>query len=413
MPRIARWIAAVLLPLLVLSAGVSAAERSTAVLVVPAVRSAIDVAINLPDAAKVDSSQAWRLVEAGRPAVSVGVQLAASTASDGSVADGGRILARIPAAETGSGTRKFRLIQAEPGSSPNASAFQFKDTSEASLGLWEGERPVMVYNHGTVTCDRVPESDARRSRACYVHPVWGLDGEVLTDDFPKDHYHHHGIFWAWPHVGISGKEYDLWTYKNIQQRFVGWLQRQAGPLAAVLAVENGWFVGDEKVMIERVWMRSQRTEDGSRSLDFEFTWIPVDKPITLWGAGGKSYGGLNLRFAPREDTRITVPAGVSKEDLPDTPLEWADLTAKFAGAPGPSGAAILVDPGHPDYPPTWLTRHYGVLCVGWPGVKPQPFEPGQPIRLNYRVWIHRDAPDVAAVQQAYDAYKAALAAKWE
>ena len=25
--------------------------------------------------------------------------------------------------------------------------------------------------------------------------------------------------------------------------------------------------------------------------DLELTWIAVDKPIRLWGAGGKSYGG--------------------------------------------------------------------------------------------------------------------------
>lgn len=413
MHRIARWITVCSFAPIVFSAWALAAEDSPAVLVVPAVGSPIDVAIDLPDNVKVDVSQPWRLVEAARPAVSVGVQLTASIAADGAAAGESRVLARIPAAEADGGTRKFRLIKAEPESSPDAASFQIKDVGDASLGVWEGEKPVMVYNHGTITCEKVPESDARRSRACYVHPVWGLDGEVLTDDFPKDHYHHHGIFWAWPHVGIDGKEYDLWMYNNIQQRFVGWLQRQAGPVAAVLAVENGWFVDDKKVMIERVWMRSQRADDGSRSLDFEFTWIPVDKPITLWGAGGKSYGGLNLRFAPRQDTRITVPAGVSKEDLPDTPLEWADLTAKFAGAPTSSGAAIFIDPGHPDYPPTWLTRHYGVLCVGWPGVKPQTFEPGKPIKLNYRVWIHKDAPEVAAIQQAYDAYKAAMAVKWE
>jgi len=27
-----------------------------------------------------------------------------------------------------------------------------------------------------------------------------------------------------------------------------------------------------------------------------------------------------------------------------------------------------IHPSHPDFPPTWLTRHYGCLCVGWPGV---------------------------------------------
>ena len=41
------------------------------------------------------------------------------------------------------------------------------------------------------------------------------------------------------------------------------------------------------------------------------------------------------------------------------------------------------------------TRHYGVLCLGWPGVNPKTFSPGETIRCRYRVRIHRGTPDVA------------------
>lgn len=54
------------------------------------------------------------------------------------------------------------------------------------------------------------------------------------------------MFWAWPHVSIDGKEYDLWMYKNIQQKFVRWLDREAGPVTATLGAENGWFIGDRR-----------------------------------------------------------------------------------------------------------------------------------------------------------------------
>ena len=37
-----------------------------------------------------------------------------------------------------------------------------------------------------------------------------------------------------------------------------------------------------------------------RALDLDFTWIPVDRPITLRGAEGKSYGGLTVRFAVKQ-----------------------------------------------------------------------------------------------------------------
>ena len=125
-------------------------------------------------------------------------------------------------------------------------------------------------------------------------------------------------------------------YKNIAPKFVRWLGRDTGPLAAVLGVENGWFVGDRKVMIERVWIQVARATPAERALDLDFTWIPVDRPITLRGAEGKSYGGLTIRFAVanEKDSTITVPAGAAAKDLPDTPLALGrpDLQVRRGGA---------------------------------------------------------------------------------
>lgn len=61
---------------------------------------------------------------------------------------------------------------------------------------------------------------------------------------------------------------------------------------------------------------------------------------------------------------------------------------------------IFVPPSHPAYPPTWLTRHYGPLCIGWPGVKDKTFPPGKPIRLSYRLWIRFPLP-IVPLNEAY------------
>lgn len=284
----------------------------------------------------------------------------------------------------------------------SAAPFRFADVNDKSLGLWEGERPVLVYNHGVISSTNAP---ADRARSSYVHPIYGLDGEVLTDDFPKDHYHHRGLFWSWPHVKIGEQEVDLWMLKGIRHQFDRWIKRETGKTDAVLGVQNGWFVGDRRVVDEQVWLRVLPATPEGQAIDVELVWTPVNEPITLRGAEGKSYGGLTLRFAPREGQPvITVPDGKTKEDLHITRLPWADLSAKFAGATAPSGAAIFIPPTHPNYPPEWLTRHYGVLCVGWPGVKEQTFPPGKPIQVQYRVWIHRGIPEVEKLKQVYDEY---------
>jgi len=280
--------------------------------------------------------------------------------------------------------------------------FHFSAVNDGSLALSEGKRPVLVYNFGVISQTNVP---ADRARSSYVHPLYGLDGEVLTDDFPKDHYHHRGLFWAWPHVRIDEQEADLWLLKGIRHEFDRWLRREGGESAAVLGVQNGWFVGDRKVVQEQVWFQAWPATDLGRAIDLELVLTPMKEALTLRGAEGKSYGGLTLRFAPRTgETIITTPDGRTKDDLLITHLPWADLSAQFTGSAKPSGAAIFVAPTHPDYPPEWLTRHYGVLCVGWPGVEAQTFPPGKPIRCRYRLWIHRGVPDAAELQEIYSEY---------
>lgn len=289
-----------------------------------------------------------------------------------------------------------------------AGTFRFAAVNENSLGLWEGERPVLVYNHGVIRHTNAPVD---RARSSYVHPIYGLDGEVLTDDFPSDHYHHRGLFWAWPHVQVGAREVDLWMLRGIRHEFQRELKREANEAHAVLGVRNGWFIGSRQVVDEQVWLRVWPATAAGQAIDVELVWTPLAEPLTLRGAEDKSYGGLTLRFAPHaKPPVITVPTGRTKEDLSVTPLPWADFTAKFSGATAPSGAAVFIAPTHPDYPLEWLTRHYGVLCVGWPGVQAQTFPPGQPMRGQYRVWIHRGNPAAEEIQAVYQDYARSVAA---
>ena len=417
---IPRAVGMTLLPLLVVAnclVGVEATQPDS-VLVVPASPVSLQVLVPLATGQKVNPATPGQLVEVDHPEVVCPMQIIPAVGPNGEPDNlNGRLVATIPPRGDATGARRFALGAAPAavdGKTPVP--FCLKDIDDKSLGVFDGEEPVLVYNHGVITKESVPEKDHRRKRSCYIHPVYGLSGEVLTDDFPRDHYHHHGIFWTWPHVGVDGEEHDIWAGNTIWQKFVKRLDCRAGPVAAVIGVENGWFVGDKKVMIERVWITAHKVAAETRALDIQLVFIPTDKPVTLWGAQGKSYGGLTVRFRPPSSkdpaTVITVHEGVTDVDLSESPQPWADYTSKLGGHDTQSGASVFIGPDHPDYPPTWLLRHYGPLCVGWPGVIAKTFEPGVPIRLNYRIWIHKTAVAVEEVQAAYDGYLAACGAKW-
>lgn len=48
-------------------------------------------------------------------------------------------------------------------------------------------------------------------RGGYIHPVYTPKGKIVTDDYPSDHFHHHGIWFAWTKTEFEGKHPDFWN----------------------------------------------------------------------------------------------------------------------------------------------------------------------------------------------------------
>ncbi len=264
-----------------------------------------------------------------------------------------------------------------------ASPFSFRETAER-VELTEGGRPVLVYNYGMVLKEGVPES---RRRSSYVHPLWAPDGTVVTDDFPRDHYHHRGIFWSWPVVRVGGRTYDLWTIRGIHQKFVRWKAREAGAETARLAVENGWFVEDRQVVREEVEILVHRTAGPARQVEFALAFEALREPVEIAGEqlDRKGYGGFSVRFAPRTGTRIVTEGGVETRDTDMARHRWAQLEALYEGRP--ATLRIEIDPQNPGFPNGWCLRHYGFLGVNYPGLEMHTLVPGKPLRMRYRVTV--------------------------
>ncbi len=264
------------------------------------------------------------------------------------------------------------------------SPFAFRETSRGSLELSDNGKPVYVYNYGMMLKEGVPED---RRRSSYLHPVWAPDGTVLTDDFPKDHYHHRGIFWTWPEVTVGGQKYDLWGIQGIHQKFVRWTKRSEDASGTTLGVENGWFAGERKVLREMVEVVTRPAVAGRRTLEFKLVFEAQGAPVTITGSqDGKGYGGLCIRFAPRSDTVVRTDAGREAKDTNMVPHPWAELEAVFAGRR--AGARIDIDRSNPGFPNGWCLRYYGFLGVNFPGLERYTLDPGHPLTLKYRVTVY-------------------------
>lgn len=88
------------------------------------------------------------------------------------------------------------------------SNFIVQENEQGSL-VSEGGQPVLFYQRAARSLD------GKFERANYVHPLYDLDGSVLTEDFPADHRHHRGIFWAWHQLWIGEKKIgDAWATED-------------------------------------------------------------------------------------------------------------------------------------------------------------------------------------------------------
>jgi hypothetical protein len=276
------------------------------------------------------------------------------------------------------------------------SPFRFVErTDEGTLTLFEAQRPVFVYNFA----DRLKPGLAEdRRRSCYVHPIYGLDGETLTEDFPPEgHFHHRGLCWAWAEVKVGERVTDPWDLRGIRARFRSWIERRADSESATLAAEDEWVLDGEQVVATEVlrWRVYPATDVG-RAIDVDWTIAAKAASLAVAGRPKAGYGGLMLRFPHLPQTVITTSEG---------PCAWADLSSCFTQDERRSGAAIFLHPAHPGIPVGWTLRHYGFLNPAWPGTTPVILKPDEPITLRYRLWIHRGDAAAGGVQQAYEAYR--------
>jgi len=284
--------------------------------------------------------------------------------------------------------------------------FEFQDNGN-SITLTENGKPVFVYNYTPVA----PPSgvDEHYRRACYFHPLYGPDGEVLTQDFPTDHYHHRGLFWAWPECTASGRRMDVWALDGVRQRHQEWTQKSAAADKAVLGFVNIWSYDDapeKPVVREEILCTVLPAGPQGRSIDFALKFTNAsDGDVTFLGAENKGYGGFCFRpDATRKPMTFTTKDGLCPKDALRYDTPWADIS--FSNGKGAvSGVTFMQHPANPGYPfPGWIFRHYGFLGASWPHEQTHTLKPGDSFSLQYRVYIHKGAADTAGMASLYAAY---------
>ncbi len=303
--------------------------------------------------------------------------------------------------------------------SPPRHAFEVKADGPAVNVVQRG-RKILSYYHGE------PDAAWKYPHTSFIHPIYGLDGEVLTQFMPVDHLHHRGLFWSWVRMEAKGKDLGEWWQPREIAVKPDELQTQYGTIFARLAADHTYVhkpkAGGpaEPFLTEHVVCRVFTPTDRGQAVDVDLTLTALVDGFRLGGTTtlNKGYGGMTLRFCdlnPKDRSSVRIVADgkdVSGKDLNHAAARWVDWTNRFPGPDGKpldhySGAALMVHPTHPPLPaapPDWITRPYGPIGVCYPGLEMAEIPRDKPLRLKYRLLIHRNDPWSADVDRQYAAY---------
>ena len=262
-------------------------------------------------------------------------------------------------------------------------------------GVWvkENEEKVLFYQTS-------PKSiDGKYTRANYIHPLYNIDGFELTENFPRDHLHHRGIFWTWHQVLIKGKPIgDAWECKDFSWEVEHVKHDYDGDKlnlqSEVLWKSPEWIDGDKDqmpFMKESVTITVHAKEEFYRIVDFEIALLALESEVSIGGSdNAKGYGGFSARLKTPKNIHFASHNGEVKpitNQLDEG--QWVNISGMYAKDGGPGGVIIICHQENPMFPENWILREKGSMQNPvFPGRDPVSVSTETPTVLKYRLVMY-------------------------
>lgn len=266
--------------------------------------------------------------------------------------------------------------------------FIFKKNNQG-LSLSENGRPIFFYQkkpkslNGAYVCNN------------YIHPLYSLKGDTLTEEFPIDHPYHRGIFWAWHQIHVNEKHIgNSWTMENIQQIVTDihtTIENEAAQLNLSILWQSPLFKNNTPFISETTRITVHPLYDGVRKIDFAIALKALVQGVEIGGADNqKGYGGFCMRIKLPNDLLFTSKDGKVTPKLEQiTTGPWMDFSATFGSKNATSGLALLCHPKTLNYPAPWILRQQtSMQNIVFPGRNRIKIPMDKPLSLCYRLVIH-------------------------
>jgi len=308
-------------------------------------------------------------------------------------------------------TKTFRLKAGEA-----APAVVTAKTDGALVRLAVGGKPVAAYQ---TTPSQPPAGVAAHyAHGAYLHPVFTPGGRLVTADYPPDHKHQRGIFFAWTKTKFEGREPDFWNMGKGDNKitaateFIALDRTWNGPVHAGFSSRHAFvdrLTEVSKPMLNERWtVTVYRVQAGGGQ-----AWLldlvsaqecasasPVKLPKYY-------YGGLGVRGAagwdPVEAVTFLTSNGDDRKNGDASKANWVHMGGQVDGAP--AGLAVLIHPDNFRSPqPLRLNPKNPQLCVAPSADGDWEITPGKPYISRYRFVLADGPSDKAKLERLWRDY---------
>lgn len=344
-------------------------------------------------------------------------------------AQGEPLAAQVQPAAQGEPARLWWVIPGElpPGAIRNWQLEVVPDAADAadrgvtveqtpqSISVSLAGQPVLQYHVARV--EPPADIDRRYGRSGHIHPARTPAGRIVTDQFPPDHAHQSGLFFAFTKTEFEGRTPNFWD-----------LHGGTGLVRCreVKLVQGGAVFGEFEVVHEHVDLSGPSEQVALRELWTVRVWnLPqtsrgafVCDVISRVATAGSSplvvkqyhYGGMALRGARGwtvDNSRFVTAEGQGRADGNHTRPRWCDLAGPVEGET--AGLAIMTHPDNLRFPeplrihPQMPYMVYSPAQLGDFSISPEATWTGR-----YRYVFHDGATDARLLNRLWDDFAAPL-----
>ena len=299
--------------------------------------------------------------------------------------------------------------------------FAFIENDE-TINLVENEQAVFSYQKALI---HIPENEnpaLKKDVAFnhYIHPLYSLSGDTITEAQPKDnpwHLHHRGIFWVWHQLYIGDESVgDSWVMENFRFDILG-IDTEIENEFAQLKLHINWVTTKDEIskafVEERTTITVYPSTPEKRIIDFEIKLKALVPNVSIGGSEDeKGYSGFSTRIKMPDDLSFRSNEGEVNPILFQVQTgPWLDFSVLDSISGIREGMTILSAQSSADGKIPWiLRRKESMQNVVFPGRERYTLPADKYLTLKYRLVIHQgENTTIENINNWYDEYKKQIA----